>query len=41
MLAKTAGRRIRSMKLGGKPLKEYRITHGALLRGGTLEFQCK
>ena len=41
VLSKTAGGQIRSMKLGGKALKDYRISHGALLRGGTLEFQCK
>ena len=41
VLSKTAGKQIRSMKLGGKALKDYRISHGALLRGGTLEFQCK
>ena len=41
VLSKTAGSQIRSMKLGGKALKTYRISHDALLRGGTLEFRCK
>ncbi len=29
---------IRSMSLGGKPLRKYRISHEELLRGGTLTF---
>ena len=29
---------VRSMKLGGKPLKKYRISHDELLKGGTLVF---
>ena len=40
VLSKTPGRRIRSMQLGGKTLREYRIPHEALLRGGTLTFNC-
>ena len=30
---------IRSMNLGGKPLKKYRISHDELLGGGTLSFE--
>lgn len=30
---------IRSMTLGGKPLKRYRIGHDELLRGGRLTFE--
>ena len=29
---------ISSMTLGGKPLKEYRISHDQLIKGGTLKF---
>ena len=42
--AKGAGagtRYIRSMTLGGKPLRKYRISHDELLGGGTLAFELK
>ena len=32
---------IKSMTLGGKPLKKYRIAHDELLRGGRLTFELK
>lgn len=32
---------IRTMQLGGKPLKKYRISHDELLRGGKLTFELK
>ncbi len=32
---------IRSMKLGGKPLKKYRISHDELVKGGKLTFELK
>ncbi|MCH5329752.1 MAG: GH92 family glycosyl hydrolase [Alistipes sp.] len=32
---------IKSMKLGGKPLKKYRISHDELLKGGRLTFELK
>ena len=41
VLTKTPGRRIASMRLGGKALKTYRIRHDDLLKGQTLEFRCK
>lgn len=32
---------IRSMELGGKPWKKYRIRHEELIKGGDLRFRCK
>lgn len=33
------GQRIRSIRLGGRPFKAFRITHADLLRGGSLDFE--
>ena len=41
VLTKTPGSRIASMRLGGKPLKSYRISHADLLKARKLEYQCR
>ena len=33
------GQRIRSIRLGGRPFKAFRISHADLLRGGSLDFE--
>jgi predicted alpha-1,2-mannosidase len=40
-ITKTGDGTIRSMKLGGRRLGEYRIPHSSLVGSGTLEFKCK
>lgn len=37
---KGGGRRISSIRSGGKPHRSYTITHAGLLSAGTLEFRC-
>lgn len=32
---------IKSVKLNGKPIKDYKITHQQIMAGGTLEFKMK
>ena len=41
LITKTKGRRISSMKLGGKAYKSYRVGHAELLDAGKLEFKCR
>ena len=40
-LTKTGVGAIVSMKLGGRPIRKYRLSHDELLNGGSLEFKCK
>jgi len=40
-ISKTKGRRISSIRVGGKPLKAYRIQHSDLTSAGSLEFRCR
>ena len=32
---------VKSVKLNGKPIKDYKITHQQIMAGGTLEFKMK
>lgn len=41
VITKTEGRRIGSMRLGGRSYGKYRIAHEALVGAGRLEFRCK
>ena len=41
VITKGEGKRIRSMKMGGKPYGKYRVSHADLTGAGTLHFNCK